>query len=517
MSVEDPSPHVAPASKVRVPPAVYIFAGCAALNSVNLGYDVGINAAIGPPLQDDPALALSDEQLELFIGSLDFFAIFGAFFASAISDKIGRRRAFAVAAVGFDIGIAILVFSNSYGVLMLGRFFLGLGVGFGMAVDPMYIAEISPAHCRGRLVTWSELGINVGIVLGYLAGYCLAGLPSGADWRCMLAIGGIMPVAMCLLVKFMMPESPRWLVLKNRLDEAADVLGQISPPGSKTAEIVDEIRISLAEEACANAKVRWRDLLFPTPAVKQMLLVGVGVATSQQLCGIDAIQYYLPFTLKHAGVTKRTEQYAIMLMIGCLKLLCIPIAGRLFDRKGLGRRPLLIASCLFMSLSLLGLSVKSFATDGASWITITMLFAYMGCFSMGLGPGAWLVPSEVFATSIRAKAVSIATCSNRVAATLLASTVLSLAHLLGWGGYFLLLAMICFVVACLMYKGLPETKGMTLEEMTKYFREISNDKSSLLDSVALQPSHAATQEIDLATKVNANLGQTPDKIGNGRV
>mmetsp|Transcript_95873 Transcript_95873/g.158126 ORF Transcript_95873/g.158126 Transcript_95873/m.158126 type:complete len:218 (+) Transcript_95873:64-717(+) len=123
MSAGDPSPKVARAPKVKVQPAVYIFAGCAALNSVNLGYDVGINAAIGPPLQDDPALALSDEQLEIFIGSLDFFAIFGALFASAISDKIGRRRAFAVAAVGFDIGIVILVFSNSYGLLMLGRFF----------------------------------------------------------------------------------------------------------------------------------------------------------------------------------------------------------------------------------------------------------------------------------------------------------------------------------------------------------------------------------------------------------
>mmetsp|Transcript_399 Transcript_399/g.766 ORF Transcript_399/g.766 Transcript_399/m.766 type:complete len:519 (-) Transcript_399:164-1720(-) len=515
MSAGDPSPKVARAPKVKVQPAVYIFAGCAALNSVNLGYDVGINAAIGPPLQDDPALALSDEQLEIFIGSLDFFAIFGALFASAISDKIGRRRAFAVAAVGFDIGIVILVFSNSYGLLMLGRFFLGLGVGFGMAVDPMYIAEISPAHCRGRLVTWSELGINIGIVLGYLAGYCLADLPTGVDWRCMLALGGIMPVVMCFLVKFMMPESPRWLVLKNRLDEAADVLGQISPPGSNTAEIVDEVRVSLAEEACANAKVRWRDLFCPTPAVKHMLLVGVGVATSQQLCGIDAIQYYLPFTLKNAGVAKRTEQYAIMVMIGMLKLACIPVAGRLFDRKGLGRRPLLIASCLAMSASLFGLSVKSFATEGAAWLTITLLFAYMGFFSMGLGPGAWLVPSEVFATSIRAKAVSIATCSNRIAATLLASTVLSLAHALSWGGYFLLLGMICLVIALGMCRGLPETKGMTLEEMTRYFRELSNDKTGLLDSVALQPPTAPVQEVELSTKVVSKLGCPPEKIGNG--
>jgi len=160
--------------------ATMIFAMCAALNSCNLGYDIGVNTSAGKLLQDEGSLALSDRQLEIFMGSLNMFAAAGAICASGISDRFGRRGGFIVAAIGFVIGVLVMSFAQSYACLMFGRVFVGLGVGFGLAIDPIYIAEISPAVHRGRLVTWSEIAVNVGLVLGFSSGmYCLYKLHTG--------------------------------------------------------------------------------------------------------------------------------------------------------------------------------------------------------------------------------------------------------------------------------------------------------------------------------------------------
>ena len=155
---------------VPVTNATYLFAMCAALNSCSLGYDIGVNTNAGVLLQDPSTLNLTNEQLEIFMGSLNFFSIFGTLLLAVGTssdgrnegDRFGRRGSFAAASVGFIIGISVLCFAQSYEVLMLGRILVGLGVGFGLAIDPMYIAEISPPSHRGKLVTWAEIGINVG-------------------------------------------------------------------------------------------------------------------------------------------------------------------------------------------------------------------------------------------------------------------------------------------------------------------------------------------------------------------
>ena len=150
----------AAAFSIPVTRATYVFATCAALNSCNLGYDIGVNTGAGILLRD--SMNLKDEQLELFMGSLNLFAMIGALCASTISDRFGRRGGFIVAACGFIIGVSIMSLAETFAVLMFGRVFVGLGVGFGLAIDPIYISEISPASHRGRLVTWSEIATNVG-------------------------------------------------------------------------------------------------------------------------------------------------------------------------------------------------------------------------------------------------------------------------------------------------------------------------------------------------------------------
>ena len=154
-----------------VPRYVVLLAMCAALNSCNLGYDIGVNSGVGPHLQaKGEGMNLSDLQLELFFGIFGLAAMLGAAVAYTASDGLGRRKAFACTSATFIIGVLWTATATSYPSLMMGRFVTGLGVGLGLAIDPVYIAEVSPPKHRGRLVTWSETATNVGILLGFVSG-----------------------------------------------------------------------------------------------------------------------------------------------------------------------------------------------------------------------------------------------------------------------------------------------------------------------------------------------------------
>jgi MFS family permease len=213
----------------KVTRSTVIFALCAAVNSCNLGYDIGVNTNAGPKIQI--YFDLTDVQLELLLGSINFWSMFGALMAHHVTDKYGRRKTFLTAAIGFLVGIFIMAAAQSYRVLMFGRLFIGLGVGVGLAIDPLYIAEVSPAHARGKLVSWSEVAVNVGIVFGFSTGLLLHTLEDGLQWRIMLSCGAIMPTLMIYLVLYVMPESPRWLVAQHQEVAARVVLEQIYPPG----------------------------------------------------------------------------------------------------------------------------------------------------------------------------------------------------------------------------------------------------------------------------------------------
>ena len=421
---------------------------------------------------------LTRRQREIFVGCINFWAMFGAMFAQYFSDGYGRRFTFIVAAICFILGIVIMVLSNSYEMLLFGRAFVGLGLGVGLAVDPMYIAEISPAQHRGKLVTYSEIAINVGIVLGFASGLILAPLDNDREWRVMFLIGAIMPMLMILLVLTVMPESPRWLVSKGRTDEAKAVLQNVYPPEFDVDLVVADIEEAIEREKEAEHAFGWGIVLRPTPAFRRMIMVGVGAAVAQQAVGIDAIQYYLLDVIEDAHVASSTGESCILIFLGLVKLVFICVGGRQFDRRG--RRPLLFVSLIGMSVATLLISIGFFANTKLSGeVIIVGLAVYLAFFSIGMGPGAWLVPSEVFTTSIRGKAMSVATFMNRATATLMSSTFLSTANSMGWGGFFLMLSVICLVVLCFFYKYLPETKGRSLEDMSVYFAELTGDTSVL--------------------------------------
>jgi MFS family permease len=338
------------------------------------------------------------------------------------------------------------------------------------SADPLYIAEVTPAQHRGELVTWSEIAINVGLVFGFSTGLFL-------EWRAMFLFGGILPLVMIVLALTVMPESPRWLIANNRVHEAKCVLQQTYPPGYDVDVIVAGIEAQERERE-AEHSIGWGAILHPTPAFRRMLFVGIGTAVSQQFVGIDAIQYYLIDVIAQSGIDTREKQSLVLIFLGLLKLVFVVIGGKLFDRDG--RRPLLFTSLLGMAVALLMVSFSFLGSSKLSTgFTMFGLSLYLAFFSIGMGPGAWLLPSEVFANCIRGKAMSIAAFLNRVAATIMASTFLSTAEAIGWSGFFLLLAIASVTVFGVMYVYLPETKGRSIEDMSRYFAEITNDTSVL--------------------------------------
>jgi MFS family permease len=229
-------------------------------------------------------------------------------------------------------------------------------------------------------------------------------------------------------------------------------------------------------------------------AIQKMLALGLGIAISHQICGIDAIQYYLVFILQACGITSRDAQAQFMIALGGLKLACLFVASALVDK--LGRRPLFLISVTGMIVSLLTIAANFFissSTDVAAdtntttaaminsligvapttsmIMTIGGLALYLASFSVGMGPLGWILPPELFSTTIRSKAVSLTTFANRMTATFMTSTMLSIANFLSWGGYFCFLASINVTIWFLAWWFLPETKGRKLEDMSAYFQE----------------------------------------------
>jgi hypothetical protein len=287
-----------------------------------------------------------------------------------------------------------------------------------------------------------------------------------------------MPILMILLATYVLPESPRYLVAKGRESDAREVLCTIYPPGFDVYPVIDDIKEALEREEMAEHAVGWSVFLSPTPALWRMLVVGIGVACSQQAVGIDAIQYYLLDVLAQSGIQNATKQNVILILLGAIKIVFIALSGRLFDSRG--RRPMFFISLVGMAVALFAISVSFYASNGhSSVLTVLGLGLYLAFFSIGAGPGSWLIPSEVFPTSIRAKAMSLAAFFNRIAATVMASTFLSTAQGMGWGGFFLLLSFVSLIVCAFVFKYMPETKDRSLEEMSLYFAEITGDNSIL--------------------------------------
>lgn len=443
----------------------------ASLNSVLLGYDVGVMSGAIIFIQED--LKITEVQEEVLIGCLSILSLFGSLAGGRTSDIIGRKWTMALAAIIFQTGAATMTLAPSFEVLIIGRFLAGIGIGFGVMIAPIYIAEISPSVTRGSLTSFPEIFINLGILLGYVSNFAFQGLPEHISWRVMLGVG-ILPSFFIGAALFIIPESPRWLVMKNRVEEARTVLLKTIDNEAEVEERLAEILLAAGTGSAEKyeEKAVWREMLSPSPSLRRMLITGIGIQCFQQITGIDATVYYSPEIFQGAGIQDKSKLLAATVAVGVSKTAFILVAIFLIDR--LGRKPLLYVSTIGMTICLFSIGVTlTFIGQGQVGIAMAILFvcSNVAFFSVGIGPVCWVLTSEIFPLRLRAQAAALGAVGNRVCSGLVAMSFLSVTRAISVGGTFFVFSVISAISVLFVYALVPETKGKSLEQIELLFKD----------------------------------------------
>jgi sugar porter (SP) family MFS transporter len=453
---------------------VIMTAAIAGLGGLLFGYDTGIIASA--LLFIEPEFDLSSFGSGLVVAAVPIGAVFGAFFAGRLNDRYGRRLMILISSVVFILGALGSAAAGSEEVLVIARVFVGGAIGIASAAAPVYISEVAPPGVRGRLVTFFQLSVTIGIVVAYGVG--LAFEPS-ESWRWMLGLGAA-PAVVLGIGMLRMPQSPRWLVMVGRGYDARQTLREIrlDDPAAIDAEL-DEIKESIVEEPGG-----WRDLL--EPAAKAALVVGVGLAVLQQISGINTVIYFAPKIFSYTGFDGDAASILASVAVGVVNVAMTVVAIRLLDRAG--RRPLLLWGTLVMALALSALAL-AFLVDARSTVgsavAIISLMVYVGAFAVSLGPIFWLLNAELYPLAIRSKAASVGTMANWTFNFIVSLTFLLLIDALGRSGAFFFYAVICVLTFFFCKALVPETKGKSLEDIEEYFQE-------LVDKDEPRPDPAAT-------------------------
>nr|CAB3462183.1 unnamed protein product [Digitaria exilis] len=421
----------------------------ASFTSIIYGYNRGVFSGAQEFVQSD--LGVSDGQLEVLIGATSVYSLVGSLAAGWTCDRAGRRRAVALSAAMFLAGSAITAAANGYATLMAGQFVAGIACGFGLVI-----------------------AMNSGILLSYIADFALAGLPKTINWRLMIGIGAVPPFFLAAAAMLAMPETPRWLVLHGHTDEARRVLARTAGDADRhLQEISTSVQEASKQQPGESSKGVWSEMLLrPTPAVRRVVLVIVGLQVFQQASGVSALLLYAPRVFSHAGINSERAVLGATVFLGAVKTVAIVIPLFLSDR--LGRRPMLLTSAGGMAVSLLVLGVSLWAPVAtASWWAVPTCVAaaavFMGTFSLGFGAVVWMYVSEILPLRLRAQGTGMGTAVNRVMSAAVGTTFISMYKAVGMANSFFIFAAFTVAAWVFVYACLPETKGRNLEEIEALF------------------------------------------------
>jgi sugar porter (SP) family MFS transporter len=426
-----------------------------ALGGLLFGYDTGVVSGALLFLKDDFP-HISSLQKEVVTSILLAGAATGAIGAGRVADRIGRQPTILVTAVIFVTGVLGAAFSPTFIVLLAAQVVIGLAVGSASIVVPMYIGEAAPPRFRGALVSCNQLALSSGILASYLVDY---GLSASRDWRLMFGLACI-PAVLLFLGMLAQPESPAWLVTHDRVSDARRVLSRLRPASAVEDELASIMTSAQGQRASA------RELLGPS--LRPMLALGVLLAVFQQVTGINTVIYYAPTLLNGAGLGSSAALLANV-ADGVVNVGMTLVAIRLLDR--VGRRTLLICGTCGMAVALVTIALI-FLTSGsrlsgaAAIVAIAALLAYIGSFAVGLGPVFWLLISEIYPVRVRASAMSAAASANWGANFVVTISFLSLLNAITAAGTFFVFAFFTLVAIAYMWRRVPETKGMRLEEIS---------------------------------------------------
>lgn len=435
----------------------YLIAVVAALSGLLFGFDIAvINGAI-VFLREQ--FRLSDVQTEVAAGALLLGCAIGAAVAGTLSDRFGRKKILIFSAILFAVSSIAAGLPRGMNEFIAARLLAGVAVGVASMLAPLYIAENSPPRIRGRLVAFNQMAIVTGILMAYLVNWLLSGVGPNA-WRWMFAVAAI-PALLFWFAMLFVPESARWLIKQSRYEEAMRVLTRLA--GAEDAKVeFEDIRQAVQEEESSL-----RQLFHP--GARLPLIIAVTLAILQQITGVNTVLYYGALIFKEqVGEKSASAAIFVNVVVGATNFLATIIAIWIIDK--VGRKPLLLASSGGMAVALLVLGFVFRMDPPPATMVLTVILCYVFCFAIGLGPGVWVLMSELFPTRIRGRAMGIATVSLWLACLLLTSTFLSLVSAIQASGTFWVYAAICVFTFVFIWRVTPETKGKTLEEIERMWK-----------------------------------------------
>jgi len=424
----------------------------AAMGGYLFGFDFAVISGALPFLKVQFGL---NEYWEGFAtASLALGCIIGCIAAGNIAEVKGRKKALLIAAAIFLFSSIAMGLSSQLSLFIGARFFAGVGVGMASVVSPMFIAEIAPAPIRGKMVAINQLTIVTGILVTNIINYYLSKTGANA-WRWMFGLGAV-PSALFLVGAMFLPESPRWLIFRNRFEQARRVL-----MGIGDQEYVTTSMTSIKQSLDHSKRPKYRDLL--NKAVLPAVLIGVGLAVFQQFCGINVVFNFTTSIFRTIGFSQE-DQLKQTVFIGIVNLVFTLLAMWQVDK--VGRKPLMIFGATGLAIlyvfSAISLQQQS---PNAAWF----LLAAIGTYAMSLAPVTWVLISEIFPNRIRGIATSTAVVALWLSYALLVFTFPILAEKMGAYTPFYIYAGICILGLLFILLGVKETKGKTLEQVEASF------------------------------------------------
>ncbi len=447
----------------------------AVLGGLLFGYDTAVISGAEQALQQFFERAKDFTYTPTMHGMTASSALIGCIIGGAISgilaNRFGRRNSLMIAALLFFLSAMgsfhpeflffeygeptanLLVTFNIYRVIG------GIGVGLASAVCPMYIAELAPANIRGTLVSCNQFAIIFGMLVVYFVNYAIKNSLDGAEamvaigWRRMF-LSEAVPAGVFGLLLLLVPKTPRYLAMMGREKDAMVVLTRINGK-SRAAQILEDIKITTREKS---------EPLFAYGVV--VVLVGILLSILQQAIGINVVLYYAPRIFEGLGASGDSAMLQTVVM-GIVNILFTVVAILTVDKWG--RKPLLIVGSVGMMVGMVALGVLSFI-DQIGIAALIFIVIYTASFMMSWGPICWVMISEIFPNTIRGKAIAVAVAAQWLANYTISSTYIPLTQ---WsvGGTYLIYALFCLLSIIFVWKMVPETKGKSLEDMSRLWKE----------------------------------------------
>ncbi|GAB6854880.1 sugar porter family MFS transporter [Asaia astilbis] len=424
----------------------------AAIAGLMFGLDIGvISGALGFIAKEFHA---GDVAQEWIVSSMMFGAAVGAVFAGQLSYRFGRKKALVLSAFLFMFGALLSVVAQGITALIIARALLGLAIGIASFVAPLYISEVADEQHRGSLISVYQLMITLGILLAFVSDAIFSYY--GA-WRWMLGIVAL-PGAVFMFGSLFLPDSPRWLMLRGRRNEALETLTSLRPSREEAEKEIWEIQNRLQE------KQRGLSLFLENPNFRRSVFLGIGLQIVQQLTGINVVMYYAPRIFEVAGFGQDGQMWGTAI-VGLVNMLATFIAISFVDRWG--RRPMLFAGFSIMAVGMGALAVLLSYGAGSSsimhYLAVAVLLLFITGFAFSAGPLIWILCAEVQPLEGRDFGVTCSTFTNWIANMAVGATFLTLLGSFGASHTFWLYAAlnVLFIAFTLLF--VPETRGVSLE------------------------------------------------------